>query len=135
MAATKTVLKNTALDAIVRVVATAANDTSTIDLQTDLKMTNETLGDTQTVYIVGMKYSTGGNVLVVRNSVTQYNVFGDGDVIDAEWVSKDQATDDIVLTFSAAGTIILHLKKVNGYNNPVETAIFGAHDDETAVGS
>lgn len=135
MAVTKTVLKNTAYDTIVRIVATAANDTASIDLQTDLKMDNETLGATQTVSISSAMYSTGGHVTVARNSVTQYDFWGDGQILDAEWTSKDQATYDVAVTFSAAGMLILHLKKISGFNNPVETPVFGAHDDETAVGS
>lgn len=135
MAVTKTVLKNTAYDAIVRVVATAANDTSTITLNSDLKMADETLGASQVVYISAAKYSSASNVTVARNSVTQYAFFGDGQILDAEWVSKENPTNDIVVTFGGAGMVILHLKKVSGYNNPVETAIYGAHDDQTAVGS
>ena len=135
MAATKTVLKNTAYDAIVRIVATAASDTSTIDLQTDLKMANETIGATQTVYISGIAGSSSASTVVARNAVTQYVLDGNGQLLEAEWASKDQATSDIDVTFGAAGMVLLHLKKVNGYNNPVETPTFGAYDNETAVGS
>ena len=50
MAATKTVTKKTNQDAHVRIIATAASDTSTISLATDLKLTNEvTAGNTQQV--------------------------------------------------------------------------------------
>jgi hypothetical protein len=135
MAATKTVTKKTNKDAIVRIVATAANDTSTIDLQTDLKLTNETLGAAQKVYISAAYFSTAANVSLTRNSVVVANYFGGGDHIDAEWVLTDQETHDIVVTFGGAGMILLHLKKIDGYNDPIETAAFGIYDDETVVGS
>ena len=135
MAATKTVTKKTNKDAIVRIVATTANDTATIDLQTDLKLTNETLGAAQKVYVSAAFFSTASNVSLTRNSVVVANYFGNGNIIDSEWVLTDQETHDIVVTFGGAGTLMLHLKKVDGYNDPIETAAFGIYDDETVVGS
>jgi hypothetical protein len=135
MAATKTVIKKTNKDAIIRIVATANSDTSTIDLQTDLKLTNETLGANQKVYVTAAFFSTASNVSLTRNSVVVANYFGGGDHIDSEWVLTDQETHDIVVTFGGAGMILLHLKKIDGYNDPIETEAFGIKDNPAVVGS
>lgn len=135
MAATKTVTKLTTTDAIVRIVATAAADTSTIDLSTDLKMTNETLATDQSVYVTAVLTSTNDSVKLVRNAVTVADLYGSNQFLEAEWALVDQSTHDIVVTFAGPGTIIMHLKKVAGYNTPFETASFGSYDNPNAVGS
>ncbi len=135
MAATKTITKLTTTDAIVRIVATAAADTSTIDLSTDLKMTNETLATNQSVYVTGLLTSTSSSVSLTRNAVVVGDFHGNTQTVEAEWSLTDQPTHDIVVTFAGAGTIILHLKKVAGYNTPFEPASFGSYDNPNAVGS
>ena len=52
-----------------------------------------------------------------------------GDFSDRTYANKD-----IRLTFDGPGHCIIRLRK-EGWNSKVETAVFGAHDDETAVGS
>jgi membrane-associated PAP2 superfamily phosphatase len=135
MAATKTITKLTTTDSIVRIVATAAADTSTIDLQTDLKMANETLAANQSVYITAVLTSTNDSIKLVRNAVTVADLYGSNQFLEAEWALTDQPTSDIVVTFAGPGTVIMHLKKVAGYNTPFETASYGSYDDPTAVGS
>jgi len=135
MAATKTVTKLTTTDAIVRIVATAAADAATIDLQTDLKMANETLGADQSVYITAVLATTSNSVKLTRNSVTIADFYGNLQTVEAEWAFIDQPTYDIIATFAGPGTIVLHLKKVSGYNTPFETASFGSYDNPNAVGS
>jgi hypothetical protein len=135
MAATKTVTKLTTTDAIVRIVATTASDTSTIDLSTDLKMTNETLGADQSVFVTGVLASTSSSVKLTRNNVVVADFHGSIQTVEAEWALTDQPTQDIVVTFAGAGTLILHLKKVAGYNTPFEPASFGSYDNPNAVGS
>ncbi len=135
MAATKTVTKLTTTDAIVRIVATAAADAATVDLQTDLKMANETIGADQTVYITAVLTSTNDSIKIQRNSVTVSDLYGNNQFIEAEWTLTDQATHDIITTFTGPGTIVMHLKKVNGYNTPFEPATFGSYDNPNAVGS
>jgi hypothetical protein len=135
MAATKTVTKLTTTDAIVRVVATTAADNATIDLQTDLKMANETLGANQSVYITAVLSSTNDSIKVQRNSVTVADLYGTNQFLEAEWALTDQSTHDIILTFAGPGTIMMHLKKVSGYNTPFEPEQFGSYDNPNAVGS
>ena len=138
MAAVKTVLKKTTNKVIVRITATAANDTATIDLQTDCKMTNETLvagADSQLVNIAEVFWTTDSSVKLERNGVLVGDFHGGGQIVEAEWVITDQQSKDIVVTFAGAGTIMLVLSKVAGFNTPIEDAQFGGGDNPTAVGS
>jgi hypothetical protein len=138
MAAVKTVLKKTTNKVIVRITATAENDTATIDLQTDCKMTNETLvagADSQLVNIAEVFWTTGSSVKLERNGVLVGDFHGNGQIVEAEWVITDQQSKDIVVTFAGAGTIMLVLSKVAGFNTPIEDAQFGGGDNPTAVGS
>lgn len=138
MAAVKTVLKKTTNKVIVRITATTANDTATIDLQTDCKMTNETLvagADSQVVNIADMFWTTSSSVKIERNTALIIDLHGSGQAMEAEWVLADQASKDIVVTFAGAGTLILVLSKVSGFNTPIEDAQFGGGDDATAVGA
>ena len=133
MAAVTTVLKTTSHDAIVRVTATAGADTASITLAS-LAATNETTG-TPKVHIARIYHAQTGDatVNVTRDSVVVASLVGYGDV--ENWAITDQEEEDITVTFGSAGMIILHLKKVGGFNSPIEYAQFGAYDDETAVGS
>ena len=135
MAATKTVTKLTTTDAIVRIVATDAADAATIDLQTDLKMANETLTGDQSVYITAVLSSTNNSIKLARNAVTIADLYGNTQFVEAEWALTDQPTFDIIATFTGPGTIIMHLKKVNGYNTPFEPVRFGSYDNPNVVGS
>jgi hypothetical protein len=138
MAAVKTVLKKTTNKVIVRITATAAADTATIDLQTDCKMTNETLvagADSQLVNIAEVFWTTDSSVKLERNGVLVGDFHGGGQIVEAEWVITDQQSKDIVVTFAGAGTIMLVLSKVAGFNTPIEDAQFGGGDNPTAVGS
>lgn len=138
MAAVKTVLKKTTNKVIVRVTATTAADSATIDLQTDCKLTNETLvagADSQLVNISKVFWSTGTDVKLERNEVLVSHFFGGGVVDESDWVIADQQSKDIVITFSGPGTIMLLLSKVAGFNTPIEDAQFGGGDNPTAVGS
>jgi hypothetical protein len=132
MAATKTVLRLTNNSAIVRIVATAASDTATISLATDLKMTNETQSS-PTATIPAVFYSTGSNVTLTRNSVVVGNFYGNGEFEDPEMCLVDQASSDIVVTFAAAGTAIVKIRKTSGYTSPFQPEQFGAYDDPTST--
>ena len=47
-----------------------------------------------------------------------------------------QNTSDIVVTIAGAeAQLYLTLRKIGGYASKVETAVYGAYDDQTAVGS
>jgi hypothetical protein len=141
MAVTKTIIKNTNQETIIKVGGTAGS--ATISLTTDCLASTQALdGATQTVDIVTAQ-SNGlltSAITVVRNSVAimafapensgTFNFEGNGlrDTV--------QNTKDIVVTISGAEAhIYLTLRKVGGYATKVETAQFGSYDDKTVVGS
>ncbi len=137
MAAVKTVLKKTTNKVVVRITATTAADTATIDLQTDCKMTNESLvagADSQQVNIVGAFWTTSSSVKIERNGALISDFHGGGQILEAEWVLADQNSKDIVVTFAGAGTLMLELSKIAGFNTPIEDAQFGGGDNPAAVG-
>ena len=138
MAVTKTVLKNTNQETIIKVAGTAAS--STIDLQTDCLATTQALsGATHTANIVACKWCGLNNstITVTRNSVNILTLNG-ADAGDLDFsagygfVDNIENTSDVVVTVAGAD---LTLRKVGGYATKVETAVFGAYDDQTAVGS
>jgi hypothetical protein len=142
MAVTKTVLKNTNQETIIKVAGTAAS--STIDLQTDcLASTQAISGATQTVNIVACKWCGLNNstITITRNSVNILTLNG-SDAGDLDFsagygfVDSIENTSDVVVTVAGAeAQVYLTLRKVGGYATKVETAVFGAYDDQTAVGS
>lgn len=142
MAVTKTVLKNTNQESVVKVAGTAA--AATIDLSVDLLASTQALdGATQTVNIIGLVWTgaTDGIITITRNSVViatlQANAAGmlyfDGQSMIPDTI---QNTSDIVVTISGAqAECWLRLRKVGGFATKVETAVFGSYDNETVVGS
>ena len=141
MAVTKTIIKNTNQETIVKVGGTAGS--ATISLATDCLASTQSLdGATQTVDIVTAQ-SNGlltSAITIVRNSVAimafapensgTFNFEGNGlrDTV--------QNTKDIVVTISGAEAhIYLTLRKVGGYATKVETAQFGSYDNPAVVGS
>ena len=136
MAITKTVLAKDNRKAIVRVTATGTNENVTIDIDSDLKLTNETITTSALkVAIQKIEYSceAAKDITVVRNSVLVATVHPGAPKIETS--IQDEGDQDIVVTFSGKGMILLHLSKMGGFNDPVETPEFGAYDDQTAVGS
>ena len=136
MAITKTVLAKANRKAIVRVTATGSNENVTIDIDSDLKLTNETITSSALkVAIQKIEYSceAAKDITVVRNSVLVATVAPGAPKIETS--IQDEGDQDIVVTFSGKGMILLHLSKMGGFNDPVETPEFGAYDDQTAVGS
>lgn len=135
MAIVKTVLAKDNRKAIVRVTATSAGN-ATIDIDADLKLTNETITSSKLkVAIQKIEYScqAAQDITVVRNSVLVATVHPGAPKIETS--IQDEGDQDIVVTFSGKGMILLHLSKMGGFNDPVETPEFGAYDDQTAVGS
>ena len=135
MAIVKTVLAKDNRKAIVRVTATSAGN-ATIDIDSDLKLTNETITSSALkVAIQKIEYScqAAQDITVVRNSVLVATVHPGAPKI--ETCIQDEGDQDIVVTFGGKGMILLHLSKMGGFNDPVETPEFGAYDDQTVVGS
>jgi hypothetical protein len=143
MALTKSILRMTETEAVVKVAG--AGGTSTIDLQTDLVDTNQAVsGATQIVTIIGIRWSgdvsntinidrNSTRVLTLPTEAADYMAF-DGQELPPENTS---ATNDIVITQVGSGNIELYLKlrKVSGYAPKVETAQFSVYDDTNTVGS
>ena len=139
MAVTKTVLKLHQQEAVVKVAGTAAS--ATIDLDVDLLPSSQTVG-TPEVSIVGYHINamSGATVTVTRNSVNVLTIPGPN--VDTVQFNNMGFSDDIendqdisVTIAGAEAQLYLILRKTAGYNNKIETATYGAHDDEAAVGS
>lgn len=142
MAVTKTILKNTNNETIVKIAGTAAS--ATITLNSDcVASTQATSGATQTVNIVGFQFTglASSTITIARNgtNITTVSAEGHDDVEFAAGMGFSdtiQNTSDIVVTIAGAeAQLYLTLRKVSGYASKVETAVYGAYDDQTAVGS
>jgi hypothetical protein len=142
MAVTKTVIKNTNQESVVKVAGTAA--AATIALATDLLATTQALqGGTQTATIVGVTWTgaIGGIVTITRNAVVvmtlQADAAGTLDFGGQNMVPDNiGSTSDIVVTISGAqAECWLKIRKTSGYATKVEPATYGAYDDTTIVGA
>ena len=142
MAVRKTILKNTNQETIIKIAGTDA--AATIDLDVDLLASTQAVsGGTQTVNIVGAKWHglSGSTITVTRNSVNILTLPGDAPhdidmAAGSGFVDSEENTSDIVVTIAGAeAQCYLILRKVGGYATKVETAVYGAYDDQTAVGS
>ena len=141
MAVTKTVLKSTDAEVVVKVAGT--DGSATISLATDTPAANQVVdGSTQTVNITGLSWTGAANsqIQIVRNSVIVATVIGETAAqfdFAGQMMTPDttQNTKDLVVTISGAqAECWIRLKKIGGYKSKIETAIFGSYDDPTAVG-
>jgi hypothetical protein len=143
MAVLFTTVKNTNLETVVHF-SSAAAESGTLALNTLAASTQAlTAGGTPTVDIV--KFVCTGElaskISVVRNSKNIIVASPENDV-NIEFntmgipVNNDN-TSDIVITNGAAKAVTgwLVLRKVAGWSTKVETATYGAYDDETRVGA
>jgi hypothetical protein len=143
MAVLFTTVKNTNLETVVHF-SSAAAESGTLALNTLTASTQAlTAGGTPTVDIV--KFVCTGEltskISVVRNSKNVIVGSPEND-INIEFntmgipVNNDN-TSDIVITNGAAKAVTgwLVLRKVAGWSTKVETATYGAYDDETRVGA
>jgi hypothetical protein len=142
MAVTKTILKNTNQESVVKIAGTAA--ATTIDLSVDLLAATQSLdGASQRVNIAGIQWVGLANatITITRNSVNILTLPGGGaDYIEfaagSGFVDTIENDSDIVVTIAGAeAQCYLILRKVSGYASKVETAVYGAYDNESAVGS
>jgi hypothetical protein len=142
MAVTKTILKNTNQESVVKVAGTAAS--ATIDLSVDLLAGSQALdGATQRVNIAGVQWVglPDATITIARNSVNILTLPGGGaDYIEfaagSGFVDNIENASDIAVTIAGAeAQCYLVLRKVSGYATKVETAVYGAYDDETRVGA
>ena len=141
MAVTKTIIKNTNQETIVKVGGTSGS--ATISLATDCLAATQALdGATQTVDICSSQVTglLSSAITVVRNSVPVLAFAPENSgIFDFEGMGhRDsvQNTKDIVVTVSGAEAhIYLTLRKLGGYASTVETAVYGQYDDNTRVGA
>lgn len=142
MAVTKTILKASENETVVKVQGTSG--TATINIATDILASTQVLdGSTQTVDIIGLGWSgaAGGVVQVKRNSVvittrvvdnSGYAEFR-GQDIPAE-TTENTSNIDVVIS-GAQAECWLVLRKVGGYKSKIEYAVFGQYDDPTVAGA
>jgi hypothetical protein len=142
MAVVKSILKNVAQEAVVKVSGT--NETATITLATDLLSVGQALdGATQSVVIAGVTWTgaIGGVVTITRDSVVvmtlQANAAGFLDFSGQCMIPDNTgATSDLAVAVSGAqAECWLRLRKVGGYKTMVENATYGSYDDPTRVGA
>ena len=143
MAMTFTTVKNTNQETVIHFTSSAA-ESGTITLNTLAASTQAlTVGGTPAVNIV--KWSVhgelGSKITINRNSkIVIACAPENAPYMEANsWgipISNDN-TSDIVITNGAAKDVsgFLVLRKVAGWSTKVETAVYGAFDDQTAVGS
>lgn len=136
-----TVLKNTNQETIVKV---SEIGSETINLQTAITAsTQEVVGNTQTVNIVGIEYTglAGSTVTITRGETTVTSILAEGhDVIGLAagfgFVETTENTSNITVTIAGANAqCYLTLRKVGGYATKVENATFGSYDDPNQVGA
>ena len=140
---TFTTVKNTNQETVIHFTSSAA-ESGTITLNTLAASTQAlTVGGTPAVNIV--KWSVhgelGSKITINRNSkIVIACAPENAPYMEANsWgipISNDN-TSDIVITNGAAKDVsgFLVLRKVAGWSTKVETAVYGAYDDQTAVGS
>lgn len=141
MAVTKTILKNTHQEAVVKISGTAAS--ATIDISVDLLNAKQALnGSTVRVDIIDCIVTglLGSGITVVRNSVPILAFAPENSIklsFEGEGFRENiQNNANIVVTISGAEAhIYLVLRKVTGFASMIETAQFGSYDNESAVGS
>lgn len=139
----KVIIRNTHQETVVKVYG-AAGVTETITLATDLLHSAQALdGATQTATITGVNWTgdTNGVITISRNSARimtlQANAAGmlffEGQAMPPDNVNP---THNIVVAITgAASECWIKIRKVSGYASKIETATFGAYDNETLVGS
>ena len=137
-----TTLKNTNQETVIHFASTAM-ESGTITIANLTASTQARNADTPVVDIV--KYhitgELGSHVRIQRNSKTviscspenapyaEFNAWGIP-------LNNDNTFDIVVDNHTAKDTTgILVLRKKDGWSTKVETATYGSHDDETAVGS
>ena len=140
---TFTTVKNTNQETVIHFTSSAA-ESGTITLNTLTASTQAlTVGGTPTVNIV--KFSVMGElaskITINRNSkIVIACAPENAPYMEANaWgipITNDN-TSDIVITNASAKDVsgFLVLRKVAGWSTKVETAVYGAYDDQTAVGS
>lgn len=143
MAVTKTILKLTERDAVVKVAGGVG--AATVDLQTDLKRANEILenGKTQKVSIIGVQWTGTADavITITRNAVVimTLNCGAAGALeMNGQMMVPDnieEASDIVVSTTGTAAELWVRLRKEDGYLSAIEPSVFGQYDNPNVVGA
>lgn len=132
----KTVLTKTETLAVVKITGAGSE---TIDLSTDLLSITQVLNGTLKVGINFIQWTTGGNVTIVRNGVTIFDLYTNTGNFDLSahggCVEYTQGDQNIVVTITGGGTVLLTLRKAGGYDSKIEPHYFGQYDNPTVVGA
>lgn len=118
MAITKTLLKLTHRDAVVKIVNDSTSASVTIALATDLLKGDETLSGTLDVRLSAVDYGIGtSGGRIVRNAVNVLEMPANNHGCFPHEYANDptQSDKDLVVTIGQ-GTVVIHLLKVNGYH-------------------
>lgn len=137
----KTIMKLTETLAIVKISGTGTETISLSAAQASggLLSPTQIVSGTPKVGIGYLSWTTGGNIVITRNTVDVYTLFtntgefdlsGNGGMLDTI-----QGTSDLAVTITGNGVIFLTLRKIEGYASKVEPWKFGSYDDTGAVGS
>lgn len=135
----KTILRKTPQMCAVKVAGSGV--TETITLATDLLTSTETVAGTPTVDIIAIRWSgaaaaiasitRGGTIISTLTGAYSSTL----DFRDGQFRDNVNNTGDLVIVTTGQMEVWLELRKVTGYASKIETAMFGAYDNESAVGS
>lgn len=143
MAVTKTYLKKTHQEVIVKIAGTSG--TQTISLADDLfPATGQVIdGATQTVNITAVSWTgeTASVATVTRNSVRVFTLPGGASIGQIEFNGQSMAaentenTSDVVVAISGGqAEVWLKLHKISGYKTTIEPEQFGPYDNPLLAG-
>lgn len=132
----KSILTKTETSAVVKLTGAG---TETITLNTDLLSTTQELDGTLKVGISFIQWTTGGNVTIVRNGVTVFELYVNSGSMDLAGhggcVEYTQGDQNIVVTITGGGTVLMTLRKAGGYKSKIEPHYYGSYDNPTVAGA
>lgn len=142
MAVTKSILKLTETDCVIKVAGT--DGTETISLTNDLTRaaTEVAASSGQRVVITTLTWTGEANATMAldRNGTRVYTLLGSASAqldLNGQFTTYDptEAEADIDVTISGGqGEVILRLQKMEGYKLKIETGFYGQYDDPNAIG-
>lgn len=142
MAVTIMTLKNTNQETVIKAI-TDGNSTGTVTIANLTASTQARNSDAPVVNITKFMAvgELGSHILIQRNSVNVISCAPENapflDFNSNGWVDTTNNTYDIVVNNDSTktATVYIVLRKVAGWSSKVETATYGAYDDETRVGA
>lgn len=131
----KSILTKTETNAVVKITGSGSE---IINLSTDLLSTTQELNGTLKVGIGFIQWTTGGNVVISRNGVTIFELYTNTGTFDLSGhggcIEYAQGDQNITVTITGGGTVLLSLRKASGYVSKIEPHYFGQYDNPNMVG-